>query len=118
MIQGMVNADGSPIVTLKVGGITWSALVDTGFNGELQLPQVLFQHVHARDEGLGTSVLANGETVTEEAYRIDFAFDGENVSAQATFEDADFILLDTGLLRGYHLEINFPARTVRLERVA
>lgn len=41
MIQGTVTADGVPIVSLAVAGKLWSATVDTGFNGDLELPEAL-----------------------------------------------------------------------------
>jgi hypothetical protein len=51
-------------------------------------------------------------------FLIDFPFDGHVVAADATFIEDDSILIGTALLRGYRLEIDFVARTVKLERVA
>jgi hypothetical protein len=49
---------------------------------------------------------------------VDFPFDEETLLAEATFVPGPEILLGTHLLRLYRLEIDFLARTVRLERVA
>ncbi|HEX3998635.1 MAG TPA: hypothetical protein VHX65_08820 [Pirellulales bacterium] len=46
----------------------------------------------------------------------DFPFDGQTVRVQATFADGDEILIGTGMLRDYRLRIDFPARTVAIDR--
>ena len=33
MIWGSVSDDGVPVIALTLGGRTWSAVIDTGFNG-------------------------------------------------------------------------------------
>jgi hypothetical protein len=38
------------------------------------------------------------------------------VRAQATFVDGNSILIGTGLLRDYRLQVDFPARTVAIEK--
>ena len=47
---------------------------------------------------------------------IDTGFNGESVLAEATFSNSHEILLGTGLLHRHHLEIDFPAKTTRLEQ--
>jgi hypothetical protein len=37
----MVTDEGEPVIMLTVAGQTWSATIDTGFNGELELPDAL-----------------------------------------------------------------------------
>lgn len=41
MIVGVVTEDGIPMITLPVAGRNWSATIDTGFNGDLELPTAL-----------------------------------------------------------------------------
>ena len=36
MIVGTVSADGVPTITLSVAGQDWPAVIDTGFNGDLE----------------------------------------------------------------------------------
>jgi len=117
LITGTVNVAGAPVVLLTVAGQTWPAVVDTGFNGDLELPDSLRPFVNARFKAYTVSVLAAGQSILEEAYTVDFPFDGETVEAEATFVAGGEILLGTHLLREYHLDVNFPARTVLLERV-
>jgi hypothetical protein len=41
VIRGVVGPDGLPRVFLAVGGQDWPAVIDTGFNGDVGLPQAL-----------------------------------------------------------------------------
>ena len=41
MIHGTVSADGVPTITLSIGSQDWTATIDTGFNGDLELPEAL-----------------------------------------------------------------------------
>jgi len=35
VITGHVSDEGVPVITLEVAGQYWSAIIDTGFNGDL-----------------------------------------------------------------------------------
>jgi len=118
VIVGAVNDDDEPILQLSIAGQTWPAIVDTGFNGDLELPERLRPSVSPRYLCRTLSLLAAGQTIVEDTYLVDFPFDGQIVTVEATFVQDDRILLGTHFLRGYRLEINFVARTVLLERVA
>jgi predicted aspartyl protease len=115
---GTVDADGTPFLLLTVAGRIWTAVIDTGFNGDLELPEDLRSSVNPRDNGYSHSLLAGGQSILEEVFLIDFPFDGQTVEADATFVPGQTILLGTHLLRRHRLEINFVAQTVLLERVA
>lgn len=116
MIEGSVSLDGVPSVELDVAGKTWTAIVDTGFNGDLELPLALGDHVIVRRIGTVQSNLAGGVTITEDYFEVRFPFDGREVVAEATFVDGSAILLGTGLIRDYRLEIDFPKSHVKLLR--
>jgi predicted aspartyl protease len=100
-----------------VAGQVWPAVVDTGFNGDLELPDHLRPHVNARFRGTCLSVLAGGQSVLEDVFVVDFPFDGRTVVVAATFVPHGPILIGTSLLQSYRLTIDFVARTVVLERV-
>ena len=38
MIEGIITEDGAPAIEVEAGGEQWQANIDTGFNGELELP--------------------------------------------------------------------------------
>lgn len=128
MIRGTVSTDGVPTSTLSIAGQDWHAIIDTGFNGDLELPEGLrgslnaryVRYAHARlrlSVGRVTSALAGGQIIEEEVYLVEFPFDGQTVQAEATFVSGSQILIGTHLLREYCLQINFVSRTVQLEKV-
>ena len=117
MIHGTVSASRVPTITLTIVGQEWAATIDTGFNGDLELPETLRNALNPRYIGRMIPVLAGGQTIEEELYRVNFPFDGEMVQAEATFVPDSDILIGTRLLREYRLQIDFVKRTVVLERV-
>ena len=118
MLVGTVTDDGVPVITLPVAGQMWPGIIDTGFNGDLELPESLHRSLNARFIGRTSSLLGGGQSVEEDVYLVDFPFDGRTVHVEATFVSGREILIGTQLLRQYRLEIHFPARTVVLEPVA
>lgn len=115
-MTGSVNPFGEPFLNLEIAGQDWVAIIDTGFNGDLELPEGLRSQVNARAKGKVLSLLAGGQQVVEEVFLVDFPFDGQTIIAEATFVTGKTLLLGTHLLRGYRLTIDFPARTVSLDR--
>jgi predicted aspartyl protease len=118
MLVGTLSADGVPILQIPLAGRIWRAVIDTGFNGDLELPLVLKAVLDARFICRIRSRLAGGQTVEEDNYLVQFPFDGQVVVAEATFARGDEILIGTHLLRGYRLQIDFVQQAVTLERVA
>jgi predicted aspartyl protease len=102
---------------LDVAGRRWPGIIDTGFNGDVELPEQLRTAVHARYIGQITSVLGSGQRVEDDLYLVDFPFDGQIHVVEATFAPGAEILVGTHLLRDYRLTIDFPRRTVQIERV-
>lgn len=116
MIRGTISPQGVPVVEIPVAGEEWSAVIDTGFNGDLELPLRLKSRLRARYVGRLESILAGGQRVEEDAYMVEFPFDGEALQADATFVAGDEILIGTNLLRSHRLEIVFPRGTMLLQR--
>lgn len=115
MIEGTV-VEGIPTIHLTVGDKEWRATIDTGFSGELELPDGLAESVNRQYFGHGISLLAGGQSVEEDHYLVDFPFDGVTVRALATFVPGDEILVGTGLLAEYELNVGFPRSLVVLQR--
>jgi predicted aspartyl protease len=116
VIVGRVAEDGVPIISLEIAGRTFQAIIDTGFNGDLELPVELQDKLNCQHIGRLRSALAGGQIVEEDAFAIDFPFDGELIRAIATFVSSDQILVGTNLLRDHRLQIGFASGYVRLER--
>ena len=104
------------MITLFIAGEEWAVTIDTGFNGDLELPEALRSVLKPEYVGKVTSSLAGGQTIEEDVYLVDFPFDGQIVQARATFVVGSEILIGTHLLREYRLQIDFVRRTVVLER--
>ena len=117
MIYGTVSDDGVPTIILSIAGQDWLATIDTGFNGDLELPEPLRDSLNARYVGQVTSALAGGQTIEEAVYLVDFPFDGKVFHAEATFVVEHQILIGTHLLQEYRLQVNFVLQIVELERV-
>lgn len=116
MIEGIVTADGVPAIEVEVGSKRWQAILDTGFNGELELPERLRSHGNAQFVGRVTSLLAASQRIEEDVFLVDFPFDGLMRRVQATFVEGDELLIGTRLLRDYWLRIDFPVRTVMIDK--
>jgi predicted aspartyl protease len=117
VLSGTVTDEGVPIIMLPVADQIWSGFIDTGFNGDVELPEALRESLNARLIGRIFSLLASGQHIEQDVYLVDFPFDGETVRAEATFVSGDEMLIGTQLMQRYRLEIHFPDRTVRLEKV-
>jgi predicted aspartyl protease len=116
-VIGAVNDEGEPFLQLSIAGRDWRAVVDTGFNGDLELPISLLSQIPSRYNGQILSILAGGQKVVEASYRVELPFDGRTVQAEATFANGNTLLLGTHFRREYRLQIDFVARTLLLDRV-
>jgi len=116
-MTGEVDSRGTPILRLTIAGREWVAVIDTGFDGELELPQVLAPQFRKRPGGPSRTTLGGGTVIDEDLFLIDFPFDGETVQALTSFAPVSEILIGTTMILGYRLEVNFVARTVVLEKV-
>ncbi|HSE91548.1 MAG TPA: hypothetical protein VLJ79_35445 [Candidatus Binatia bacterium] len=79
MILGVVSVQGLPTIILPIAGQDWPATIDTGFNGDLELPDGLRDRLNAHFVGRATVALAGGQGIEEDVYLVDFPFDGRVV---------------------------------------
>lgn len=114
MIRGYVTDHGVPQITIRLAGQLWVAVIDTGFNGDVELPQALQPSLDAEYIGVQKVNLAAGRTVVEDLYEVRLEFDGVRIWAEATFVPNAEVLIGTRLLRRHRLEIDFPAQTLQL----
>jgi predicted aspartyl protease len=110
LIEGTITDDGVPAIDVEVGGEHWRAIIDTGFNGELELPERRRPYVNSQFVGRVTSLLAANQRIEEDVYLVDFPFDGGIVRVQATFIDGGEILIGTQMQRDYRLRVDMQAR--------
>lgn len=101
MLRGIVSGEGVPIIALTIAGKDWPATIDTGFNGNLELPEELRGSLNARHIGRSVAALAGGQSIEEDNFVVEFPFDGQTVRAESTFVVGSGILIGTHLLREY-----------------
>lgn len=102
VLRGTATDERVPVVELLVNGREWRAVIDTGFNGYLELPEGLRAAVKAQFIGHLESALAAGQTIVEENFIVEFPFDGETLEVEATDsppQPAPFPLASSGFLR-------------------
>jgi predicted aspartyl protease len=117
-VTGEIDRNGTPILRLNLGGREWVAVVDTGFNGDLELPDSLASLFPRVPSGSRYSVLAGGALVLDNMFVIQqFPFDGAVLPVQVSYAPVQEILIGTGLIKDYRLEIDFPAKTMTLTRL-
>ncbi len=83
----------------------------------LELPVESRESLQPEYLGRVVSVLAGGLKVEEDAYRVTVRFDDNLLAAEDTFVDSASILIDTQLLANCRLEIDFVAKSLRIERI-
>ena len=66
MIAGIVTSEDVPIIQLTIAGQTWPTVIDTGFNGDLELPAILRPLLNARYLYRTRSLLGAGQIVDED----------------------------------------------------
>ena len=116
MLSGRVNRSGEPVVTLQIilhdRPVTVSAIIDTGFNGYLSVPQPLL--VGGRWRVLGTEKfeLATGAVVEQQIYLGEVRFMGRRTLVYTVATEAQEVLIGTQLLRGCILTVDFRTRRV------
>ncbi len=116
MIKGKVSPDGIPFIEVRIKDQTLNAIIDTGFNGDLELPESLHEKLNHRFVGSIVSMLAAGQRIEEYVYLVDFPFDDKIVQAEVTFVPDTQILIGTHLLQNYLLKIDFVNTDIQLSR--
>ena len=91
MIEGFVNANYEPVITLSLQGPSGKAcdiesVVDTGFNGFLTLPPPLVAELELTFQSEGSAVLANGSEEIFDVHGVTVLWDG-----RPRYVDADAV---------------------------
>ena len=116
MIHGFVDDVGVPMIPLRIADSDLFGIVDSGFNGDLELPDKLRETTPAQYQGTLKSHLAGGQTITEHWYLIEMQFDEQWVEVVTTFAPTEMALVGTRLMQDHYLQIDFVHRTVTLKR--
>lgn len=119
MLKGHVNSRGEPVVRIFLLFSTnrsqsHSAVIDTGFNGTLSLPESLIQRLGWRWIGYESYEIATGDVVREKVFVGRIRWFGRTQEVDTVASHAKDILIGTRLLEERRLTIDFHKRRVRI----
>ena len=118
MIRGFVNENDEPLVPitllLKNRPRRFQAVLDTGFNGYLSVPETVVQRSGWDFVGYEEYEIATGDRVRERVYLGEVIFDRQRLTTHVVTSRAEDILIGTRLLLDKALHLDFKKRTVRI----
>jgi clan AA aspartic protease len=123
MIAGSIQTAGTPVVNIKVFGkggseIIVEGILDTGFDGFLCLPIPVAVSLGLELIDVTRTELADGTTVEDElVFAGQAEWDGEVVDVEAVLTRSRDVLIGTAFLRGYVVQLDYKANTVRIDKV-
>ena len=119
MTAGLINKHGHPLVEIEVSGsrttVKLSALLDSGFDGELCLPIELAVPLGLELVAVQTVEYADGGTKKELVFEGNIHWEGEVRRTQVFLTAAEQALLGTGLLIDRLVTLDFRSGRVRIE---
>ena len=122
MINGIVNADFEPVISLSVCGsdgriYTQDAIVDTGFNGWFSLPPDLIAQLNLKWKRRGRAILGDGSECVFNVYEAVLVWDGNFLTIPIDEANSE-PLVGMSLMEGYQLMVQvFEGGRVELSKV-
>lgn len=102
---------GLPVVTIFVCSREIEALLDTGFDGWLMLPETIVQELKLEQIGETDYELADGEVVESILYEAEIDWLGEKKKISVVATPSDLSLLGMGLLANTKIMLR-PAKNI------
>lgn len=121
MIEGLVGKENRPLIPLVVG---WNrgvqeitAMVDTGFSGELKIPPKMIDELGLEITHAQAVLLADGTGTTMRASLAFVAMEGETKEVNVLISEGRAVI-GGGLLKlfGYKLIVDYKKASVALEK--
>jgi clan AA aspartic protease len=119
-MNGHVDELGRALLSVSVLGLPTAhtlhiqAWIDTGFNGDLVLPQAQIDGLRLPQSGTVKAVLADGSQVTLKTYTCLIDWFGEQRDLEVVANEGEFPLLGIGLLLGRDLHISYRSGDVTI----
>jgi clan AA aspartic protease len=119
MLKGLVNSRGEPVVHItllstKGRAGSFPAVIDTGFNGTLSLPEPLIRRMGWRWIGYESYEIATGDVVREKVFVGRIRWFGQVQEVDVVASHAKDILIGTRLLEDHRLLIDFRKNRVTI----
>ncbi len=91
---------------------TW---IDTGFNGDLVLPQQQIDDLTLPSSGTVKAILADGSEIALQRYTCLIDWFGEERELEVIANDGEYPLLGVGLLMGHDLHVSYRTGNVTID---
>ena len=120
-MNGRVDSNGRALVAVSVrpsdaGAICeMPAWIDTGFNGDLVLPQRKIEDLALAHTGTVKAILADGSEIAMKTYTCLIDWFGEQRALEVVANEGDYPLLGVGLLLGRDLHISYRSGDITIE---
>jgi len=119
MLKGVVNDRDEPVVGLRLISSNSRShlhpvIIDTGFNGNLSVPEKLAKRYGWPWIGNESYEIATGDVVEQKVFLGEIRWFGIQQQVYAVASHADDILMGTRLLRQRQLNINFRTRKLHI----
>lgn len=120
-MNGIIDGYGRALVGVLVRPTDTSpaceiqAWIDTGFNGDLVLPQERIDVLSLQHSGTVKAILADGSEVALKTYTCQIEWFGEFRHLEVVANDGEYPLLGVGLLLNHDLHISYRSGVVRIE---
>lgn len=121
MIEGVIRETGTPVLVLTVigkgGEFTVEGILDTGFDGFLCLPIPLAVSLGLEFIDVTCTELADGTIVEDELVFAGWAeWDGTVMDVDILLTRSGDVLIGTAFLKGYLVQLDYKANTLRIEK--
>ena len=123
MMEGTIRETGTPTLRLKVIGrggseVTVEGILDTGFDGFLCLPIPLAVSLGLELLDVTRTELADGTVMENElVFAGQAEWDGVVRDVDILLTRSGDVLIGTAFLKGYIVQLDYPAHTVRIDKV-
>ena len=117
-MKGVIDGYGRTLLKIEIkptqraAATSLDVWIDTGFNGDLVLPQSQIDDLGLQKSGSVDAVLADGSPIELGTYTCLIMWFGNERCLEVVANDGDYPLLGVGLLLGFELRANF--RTLEL----
>ena len=89
---------GLPFVALPLGSREIDAIVDTGFNGQLMLPQSIIEELQLKEVGASCYIMADGSSSDAKVYSTTLLWFNQMREVLVVSSDSDLALVGMELL--------------------
>ena len=121
-MTGAVDASGRALLTIRVGGPappqfeSIRVWIDTGFTGDLVLPEQLIRRLRLTQSGSVDAVLADGTQIELPVFTCFVDLFGDRRRLEVVANRGDYPLLGVGLLRECELRIDYRTQQLTLTK--